>query len=151
MSLYRYWNACMFLNDISLSLLLLLLLNSTSTLQSTRGYVYLYAHCLNPETISLACRLLQRRVHVEFLTVSPSSLHRIRAHLYTRPYTSTSSRTQSVTWKYLRTRPPQPIRRLIRYQLSKPQHQPIHKWQQQVDRCAAQQAPERGRLVQNQG
>lgn len=52
---------------------------------------------------------------------------------------------------YLRPTPPQPIRRLIRHQLPKAQHQPIHKRQQQIDRGAAHEAPQRGRLVENQG
>ena len=44
--------------------------------------------------------LLQRSVHVEFLTVSPSPFHRICPHLHTRSYTS-RIRARAVGREYL--------------------------------------------------
>jgi hypothetical protein len=48
---------------------------------------------------------------------------------------------------YLRSAPSQPERCLVRKQLPKPEHEPVDEWQEQVDRRAPCQAPERRRRV----
>lgn len=52
---------------------------------------------------------------------------------------------------YLSPTPPQPIRRLIRNQLSKAQHESVDERQQEVYSGAAHEAPERGGLVEDEG
>ena len=47
--------------------------------------------------------------------------------------------------------PPKPERRLVRKELAEPEHHTVNEWQEQVDRGAAKNGPDSGRLVENDG